>query len=446
MLIILGPILVTQIALQLMTFADTVMSGRFAPVDLAGVAIGSSLWLPVHTGLGGILLAVTPIVAQHFGAGRKGEISRTVLQGVYLASALAIAVIVGGRIALPHILGGMDLEPDVHRIATDYLSGIAWGVIALFVYSVLRGFIDALGQTRATMIITLLSFPINVVFNYGLIFGQWGLPRLGGVGAGYATAITYWIVALIAAVVIVRNSPFTEYRIFNSLRKPDFSAWAEQLRIGIPIGFSIFFEVGIFAAVTLLMSNFGTVTVAANQAAMNFAGLLYMVPLSIAMTLTIVVGFEVGAKRIDDAMQYSGLGMGASLAMAFVSAAALIFFRTFIAGLYTAEPDVLRLIESFMFYVIFFQLSDAVAAPVQGVLRGFKDVNVTLVIAIISYWVIGLPLGYVLATFSTLGPYGYWIGLISGLASGAVGLALRLRHVRREFSSVSVVAEPARAN
>lgn len=429
--VILGPILITQIALSLMNFADTVMSGRYGAEDLAGVAIGSSLWMPVYTGLSGILLALTPIVAQHLGAGRREPIGRSVQQGIYLAVALAALVLVAGHFSLPVILQGMNLEDDVRRIAFNYLQGLAFGVVPLFIHTVMRSFMDALGQTRATMAITLLSFPINVFFNYALIFGKWGFPELGGVGAGYASGLTYWIIALIAAAVVIRVPPFAPYRVFAGWRRPDFASWAEQLRIGLPIGFSIFFEVGIFAAVALLMSSFGTLTIAAHQAAINFGGLLYMVPMSISMTLTIVVGYEVGGGRIRDAVQYAGLGVAGSLTMAVVSATGLVLFRSFIAGLYAPEPDVRLLVESFLFYVIFFQLSDAVAAPIQGVLRGFKDVNVTLVVALVSYWVVGLPSGFLLANYTALGPYGYWIGLISGLAAGAVGLALRLRHVLR---------------
>lgn len=443
MALILGPILVTQVALSLMNFADTVMSGRYGHADLAGVAIGSSLWMPVHTGLTGILLALTPIVAQLLGAGRREPIGRAVLQGVFLAIVLALLVMAAGRAALPTILRGMELEDDVRRIAYQYLGGLAWGVLPLFIHAVMRSFMDALGQTRATMAITMLSFPVNVVLNYALIFGKWGLPELGGVGAGYASAITYWVIAVVAGIVIVRLEPFAGYRVFARWRAPDVAAWWEQLRIGVPIGFSIFFEVGIFAAVSLLMSSFGTQTIAAHQAALNFGGLLYMVPMSIAMTLTIVVGFEVGAGRIKDAVQYAGLGVVGSVAMAVSSATGLIVFRTFIAGLYAPDPTVRVLVESFLFYVIFFQLSDAIAAPIQGVLRGFKDVNVTLVVALISFWVVGLPLGWLLANYTELGPYGYWIGLISGLASGAIGLALRLRYVIRRHDALRVKADGA---
>lgn len=446
LLVILGPVLVTQIALSLMNFADTVMAGRFDPVDLAGVAIGTSIWMPVNTGLSGILLALTPIVSQLLGAGRRREIRGAVVQAGYLSAVLALAVTAIGAVAVPLMLDRMGLESDVRRIALHYLIALAWGIVPLFGYTVLRSFMDALGQTRATMVITMLSLPINVFFNYALIFGQWGFPRLGGVGAGYASAVTYWLIAFIAGIVVLQGEPFRPYRLFQRFDRPSWSAWAEQLRIGVPNGFAIFFEVGIFAAVALLMSRFGTITVAAHQAAINFGGLLYMVPMSISMALTIAVGYEVGARRVDDAMQYSMLGIGTSIGMAVLSALGLIFFREHVAALYTGDPVVRPLVESFLFYVIFFQLSDAVAAPIQGVLRGFKDVNVTLVVALISYWVIGLPSGYVLANYTALGPYGYWIGLICSLGAGAFGLAWRLRHVRRQHSPVTRAVKPARAH
>lgn len=431
LLIILGPILVTQIGFSLMNFADTVMAGRFDPADLAGVAIGASIWAPVHTGLSGILVALTPIVAQLLGAGKQRDITGAVLQALYLSAVLAVAVAALGSVVLPRILDAMHLDEPVRRVAFGYLAGIGVGIIPAFSYTVLRSFIDALGQTRATMGITLLSLPINVLLNYVLIFGAWGFPQLGGVGAGVATGLTHWIVTLVAMAVVARVEPFRSYRVFEKWVRPSWRAWAEQLRIGVPIGFSIFFEVGIFSAVALLMSSFGTMTVAAHQAAINFGGLLYMVPMSIAMALTITVGYEVGAGRPEHARQYSMLGLGASLGMAVLSALGLVFFRSHVAGWYTSDPAVQTLVESFLYYVIFFQLSDAVAAPIQGTLRGHKDVNVTLIVALVSYWCIGLPGGYLLANFTTMGPYGYWIGLISALAGGAIGLALRLRWIYR---------------
>jgi multidrug resistance protein, MATE family len=434
--VILYPILITQVGLYSMNFVDTLMSGRAGANDLAGVAIGSSLWVPVFTGLSGILLAITPIVSHYIGAKQEERVSFSVLQGIYLSIALSISILVVGSFILDPILNTMDLQDNVAQIAKEYLIGLSFGIIPLFIYSVLRSFFDALGETRTTMLVTLTSLPINVFFNYVLIFGKWGFPKLGGVGAGYASAITYWFILLIALLVVIKVRPFRVYDIFKRFYPISFSTWKEQLKIGVPIGFSIFFEVSIFAAVTLLMSMYSTETIAAHQAAINFASLLYMIPLSISMALTIAIGFEVGARRLQDAKHYSYMGIAFAVGMALFSALCLYLFNDAVASWYTSNQNVFDLIKVFLIYAIFFQLSDAVAAPIQGALRGYKDVNVTLVMSLISYWVIGLPSGYLLAKYSAFGPYGYWVGLSAGLFVAAITLFLRLRHVQKSKRTI----------
>ncbi|RXT15350.1 MATE family efflux transporter [Ammoniphilus sp. CFH 90114] len=430
--VILFPILITQLALFSMTFFDIVMSGHAGPEDLAGVAIGSSLWAPISTGLCGILLALTPIVAQLLGAEKKNEVPFQVIQGIYLSIAISVVVIVAGAMFLDPILSAMQLEDTVRTIAREYLIGLSFGIIPIFVYTVLRCFIDALGQTRVTMMITLMSLPINIFFNYVLIFGKLGFPRLGGVGAGYASSITYWVILVIAFVYINRVSPFNTFGVFKNWVGISFRTWKEQLTIGIPIGFAIFFEVSIFAAVTLLMSEFNTATIAAHQAAINFASFVYMVPMSISMALTIAVGYEVGGGRYKDANQYCFLGVGLSVLMAVGCAIGLYVFNNEVARLYTTDALVLELTKKFLIYAIYFQLSDAIAAPIQGALRGYKDVNVTLLMAFISYWILGLPIGYLLVRVTDLGAYGYWVGLISGLAFGAIFLSWRLLRIQKQ--------------
>ncbi|WP_010281499.1 MATE family efflux transporter [Bacillus timonensis] len=438
---ILFPILATQIGLNLINFVDTMMSGRAGANDLAGVAIGSSLWVPVYTGLSGILVAITPIIAQYVGSKQRDKVPYSVMQGVYISIVIALVVAVIGGFLLEPILGYMKLETEVHDIAKEYLIGLSFGIVPLFMYSVLRSFIDALGHTRVTMFITLSSLPINVLFNYLLIFGKFGFPKLGGAGAGYATAITYWLIVFLAVWIILRKPPFTDYRVLRKLYSVSLSSWGEILKLGLPIGFAIFFETSIFSAVTLLMSEFNTITIAAHQVAINFASLLYMIPLSISMALTIVVGFEVGAKRFTDAKQYSVLGIVIAVIMALVCASIIFTFEESIAKMYSANTAVIELTTQFLVYAIFFQLSDAIAAPIQGALRGYKDVNTTFVMTLISYWVIGLPIGYALAKFTSLGAFGYWIGLIVGLAAGAITLSGRLLSVQKKAVNKNLSAE-----
>ncbi|MFX0109999.1 MATE family efflux transporter [Bacillus pumilus] len=432
-LTILIPILITQAGLSLITFLDTVMSGKVSAEDLAGVAIGSSIWTPVYTGLAGILMAVTPIVAQLMGAGHKKDVPKAVFQAIYLSFLLSICVIAIGTIFIPYVLGGLGLEQSVEDIARHFLSFLAFGIIPLFGYSVLRSFIDALGKTRVTMFITLTALPINFALNYVFIFGNFGFPKLGGAGAGLASAMTYWAIFIMSICLVMKAEPFASFRLFQKLPRINISRMGQILKIGLPIGFAIFFETSIFAAVTLLMGHFDTVTIASHQAAMNFASILYILPLSTSMALTIVVGFEAGAKRYKDAQSYSYIGIGTAVLFSLCTAALILLFRPEIAGLYTAESAVLQLTQQFLIYAIFFQLSDAIAAPIQGALRGYKDVNYTLIAAFVSYWVIGLPSGYLIGTYTSYGAFGYWIGLIAGLAAGAVVLFIRLRLMEKRL-------------
>ena len=434
---IMLPILITQIGMFSMTFFDTVMTGNFSADDLAGVGIGSSIWTPVYTGLGGILVAITPIVSQQIGAGNKKDVPFTITQGSYLSLIMAVLIFGIGYFSLNPILDTMSLEPKVHEVAHDYLAALSTGIIPLFLYSALRYFIDALGQTRISMFITLLALPINVLFNYMLIYGKFGFPALGGVGAGYATSITYWVILAIAIFVIMKVHPFREYNVFRTMVPYSFKENLNILKIGVPIGLSIFFETSIFSAVTLLMSKYDTITIASHQTAMNFSSFLYMMPLSISMALTIVVGYEVGAKRYKDAKQYAGIGTILAVSFAGLSAVFLYFFRTDVAWLYSKDAEVIQLTANFLVLALFFQFSDAVMAPIQGALRGYKDVNVTFVLSFASFWLVGLPVGYIFSEYTGMGPYGYWFGLIAGLALGAVSLACRLLYIQRKVQARS---------
>ncbi|WP_338543978.1 MATE family efflux transporter [Paenibacillus tundrae] len=434
-LIIFLPIFTTQIALSAMSFFDTNMSGKFSPSDLAGVAIGTSLWMPVQTGLSGILIGITPVVSHLLGAKRKDQIGYNVIQALYLGFAVSLFVLAAGALLLKPILNAMPLEPRVAQVALYFLSALAFGITPLFGYTVLRSFMDALGQTRISMLITLISLPVNILLNYLLIFGRWGFPQLGGVGAGVASAVTYWLIFLISLFVVHRVEPFAQYGIFRQMSKVSFGKWKELLKIGIPIGFATFFETSIFAAVTLLMSRFDTITIAAHQAALNFASTLYMLPVSICMALTILVGFEAGAGRAKDAKQYSLLGIGGAIVLSLLTAVVLLVFGEQIAGLYSNDQQVIALTQHFLIYAIFFQISDAIATPTQGALRGYKDVNPALIITFVAYWIIGLPVGYITATYTSLGAFGYWVGLITGLAVGAVALLWRLFLVQRKAAT-----------
>ncbi|MEH7452377.1 MATE family efflux transporter [Gottfriedia acidiceleris] len=422
---LLLPILITQVTLFSMSFFDTIMSGNSSPGDLAGVAIGVSIWTPISTGLTGILVAITTMVANLNGAKQDEKITPLVTQALYLAGIIAVVIIIIGIFSIHPILNHMNLDPKVHRVALHFLFALSFGILPLFLYTVIRQFIDGLGKTRTTMVITVISVPVNVILNYFLIFGKAGLPRLGGVGSGVASAITYWIIFGIAFYIIKTKKPFSTFNLLKKLPPISFTTWKSVLKLGVPIGLSIFFEVSVFSVVTLLLSEFDTETIAAHTVAMNFASLLYMVPLSISMALTIVVGYEVGAKEFQNAKEYSKIGLVMAVSIASFFGIIIYLFRYDVAGWYTNDPSVQILAGGFLIFAVMFQLFDAIAAPIQGALRGYKDVNATLIMMILAYWVIALPVGYALSN-TNLGAKGYWVGLIVGLGVSALTLSFRL--------------------
>ncbi|PXW89791.1 MATE family multidrug resistance protein [Streptohalobacillus salinus] len=439
---ILWPIMITQISLSMMNLVDTIMAGQVGTNDLAGVAIGASIWSPVFTGMNGITLAITPIIAHYLGRKEEHKIHNAVMQGIYLAFIIALLIIVAGQFVVPFVLNIMDLDPSVSHIAKHYLLGLSFGVIPLFISNVLRNFYDGQGLTRITMFITVIAIPFNVFFNYSLIFGKFGLPQLGGIGAGYATAFTYWIILFASIYMLFKVEKMRRYHIFVDWVKPSLNAFKEQLKIGIPIGLSIFFEVSIFSVVTLLIgAMFSTTIIAANQIVISFTSLIFMIPLSLSMALTIVVGFSVGGHKLEAAKQYSFLGVLSGIGVLLIAAVFMLFFREGIAGWYSTDPEVISYAGRLFLIAILYQLSDGAQAGLQGVLRGYKDVQLPFFIAFVSYWILGIPIGYLLARFTDLGPFGLWIGISIGLTGAAVGFLIRLRiNYRRERRAAMMVS------
>lgn len=435
LLSVMLPIICTQIAIMGMNFFDASMSGQAGDVDLAGAAIGGNIWMPIQTGISGILMAAMPLGANLLGAGEKEKITVVVRHGLVLALGFALLVLGSGIAFLPHFLQGMGLAPEVYHVALWYLAGLGLGVVPFFMITPLRSLVDTLGYTHLTMRIYLLALPINACLNYVLIFGKLGLPRLGGVGAGVASGLTFWLLLAIFAWVVSRLEPFKSYHIFGFVR-PVYSWLKEYLRIGVPMGISIFMETSIFGVVALFIAKFGTETIAAHQAALNFSSLIYMLPLSFSLALTIVVGVEYGAKNYQGARDYVTIGLQTSLGIAGFYMLAEYFLREQIAFIYTNNVEVVALVKVFLLYAIGWQAGDAIAAPIQGILRGYKDVNATFWASMLAYWGICLPLGLFLDYKVGNGAFAYWQSLDCGVISSATLLSVRLIWLQRKISNM----------
>lgn len=427
------PILITQTAIMAMNFCDSAMSGHAGAVHLAGTAIGGNLWMPVMASLNGILLGSMPIIAHLLGRGERQNIGRVVRHTMLLATVFSLLLLVVGVLFLDRLLGTFGLEPQVHYIAKMYIAAIGVGVLPFFLSTALRALVDTSGYTGITMKIYLLALPVNAFLNYCLIFGKFGAPTLGGIGAGLATGITYWLEFFIFVWVVHKLPAFAPLRIFTDKFKFDMAQLRENLSLGVPMGMAIFMEASIFGVIAIFIAKFGTVIIAAHQAAMSFTSLLYMVPLSFSMSLTIVVGVEAGARRFGEALRYSLLGIACNITVAVLLTVFVLFDREFIAGLYTSEPVIIRQTIGFLFYAMFFQVMDATAAPIQGILRGYKDVKATFWAGLAAYWLICLPLGCYFDYYMHFGPSSYWLSLDIGLLCAVLFLGGRFWYLQRKI-------------
>ena len=427
------PILITQTAIMAMNFCDSAMSGHAGAVHLAGTAIGGNLWMPVMASLNGILLGSMPIIAHLLGRGERQNIGRVVRHTMLLATAFSLLLLVAGVLFLDRLLGTFGLEPQVYYIAKMYIAAIGVGVLPFFLSTALRALVDTSGYTGITMKIYLLALPVNAFLNYCLIFGKFGAPALGGIGAGLATGITYWLEFFIFVWVVHKLPAFAPLRIFTDKFKFDMAQLRENLSLGVPMGMAIFMEASIFGVIAIFIAKFGTVIIAAHQAAMSFTSLLYMVPLSFSMSLTIVVGVEAGARRFGEALRYSLLGIACNITVAVLLTIFVLFDREFIAGLYTSEPVIIRQTIGFLFYAMFFQVMDATAAPIQGILRGYKDVKATFWAGLAAYWLICLPLGCYFDYYMHFGPSSYWLSLDIGLLCAVLFLGGRFVYLQRKI-------------
>lgn len=427
------PILITQTAIMAMNFCDSAMSGHAGAIHLAGTAIGGNLWMPVMASLNGILLGSMPIIAHLLGRGERQNIGRVVRHTMLLATAFSLLLLVVGVLFLDRLLGTFGIEPQVHYIAKMYIAAIGVGVLPFFLSTALRALVDTSGYTGITMKIYLLALPVNAFLNYCLIFGKFGAPALGGIGAGLATGITYWLEFFIFVWVVHKLPAFAPLRIFTDKFKFDMAQLRENLSLGVPMGMAIFMEASIFGVIAIFIAKFGTVIIAAHQAAMSFTSLLYMVPLSFSMSLTIVVGVEAGARRFGEALCYSLLGIACNITVAVLLTIFVLFDREFIAGLYTSEPVIIRQTIGFLFYAMFFQVMDATAAPIQGILRGYKDVKATFWAGLAAYWLICLPLGCYFDYYMHFGPSSYWLSLDFGLLCAVLFLGGRFVYLQRKI-------------
>lgn len=431
------PVIIAQISQTAMGVVDTIMAGSYSATDMAAVAVGTSIWLPTILFGHGLLLALTPVIAQLNGAGRRDRIAYQVRQGFWLASGgslLIIAVIYNSHLVIDMM---HNIDPLLAEKAIGFLHAIMWGAPGYLFFQVVRGQCEGLSKTKPGMVIGFLGLLINIPINYILIFGKFGMPEMGGVGCGVATASVYWMMFLMMRWYTKRASSLRDIKLEEGAhRGPDWQALKRLIGIGLPVALALFFEVTLFAVVALLVSPLGIVAVAGHQIALNFSSLMFVLPLSLGVGATIRVGHRLGEGSVEGARVAAYAAIAVGIAMASCSALFTAVFREPIALLYNDNPAVVTMASHLMLLAAIYQISDSIQVIGSGILRGYKDTRAIFYITFVSYWVLGLPSGYLLALTDhivpAMGPSGFWFGFIIGLTFAAIMMVLRMRWLQRQ--------------
>lgn len=421
------PILITQFCQASLGMVDAVMSGRVSALDLAAVSIGSGVWLPLFLLATGILIATTPLVGAAAGQGRDDQVRHITQQSLW--TALAIGLI--GFFLMnfsSYVLVWMRVPEHILPKANDYLYFVAFGFPALSVYAVLRSYCEALGRPQTVTAISILGLLVNIPLNYVFIYGKFGMPALGGAGCGLATACVLWVnVCLLLGYLFVSKRPeFTKTRFFYPFSLPNQADIVRLLKLGIPIGVSLFFEVSLFSLAALVISPLGDLAVAAHQVALAVTSQLFTIPMSIAMALTIMVANRFGEKNLIALIHVQQTGLIWATGVAMISMIGVWLFRSQLADAFTDNLQVQKLAMHLLLFAIAYQLFDAWQVNIAGILRGMQDTTVTMWITLFCYWLVALPLGTFLVRFTSVGAEGFWIALVTGLFLASLLLSWRL--------------------
>lgn len=432
LLSVMIPILVAQVSTAGVTFINTTMAGHAGADDLAGVSVGAGLFYPLLASIIGLLMAGTPLMAQLIGRKERESLPFIVRSGMVIGLSVWALFTAAYFFFIDDLLASLALEAAVEHIARYYLMTMIGVVFFLALMIPLRCLTDTAGSTSISMKLFLMAPVINGIFNYLFIYGHGGMPALGGIGAGLATMMTYGFLLGLFLLVVMKSKDLGGKQIFSSLalRSKDLR---EYLIVGVPSGLSIFMEMSLFSLIIVFLSRYGTDALAAYQIADNFASLVYMLPVSCSMALTILIATAVGAGDMTLARRYKKAGFVVAMAGAMMTASFTVLFRNSIGSVYTDDAAVALIAGQFLIYSAGWQLFDAISTPIQGILRGLKDTRISFILMVLAYWGGCFPMSLFLDSHTALGADSFWLGLDFGVGCSAFLMVLRLLYVERKL-------------
>ena len=432
-----APVMLGMLGHTFVSFVDNIMVGQIGTAELAAVSLGNSfMFIAMSLGIG-FSTAVTPLIAEADSANNFKQAKSTFKHGLFLCTVLGIVLFLGVYFAKP-LLYLMQQPQEVVALAIPYLDLVAFSLIPLIVFQALKQFSDGMSMTRYPMYATLIANIVNIVLNYLLIFGKFGFPTLGIVGAAYGTVISRFIMLAYLWWLLAKKER-TKALVTNiKLFVLEKLMLQKLINLGAPSAMQMLFEVAIFTAAIWLSGLLGKNAQAANQIALNLSSMTFMVAMGLSVASMIRVGNQKGLQKFKELRRiaFSIFLLGILLAIFFGS----IFFlfhkslpKIYIdftdAANYTDNLEVVRIASQLLFAAAIFQISDTIQVVVLGALRGLQDVKIPTIITFISYWVIGFPISYFLGKASMYGSFGIWLGLLAGLSTAAIFLYMRFNYL-----------------
>ena len=429
------PIVLTQIAQVGIRAADTIFMGRLGTPELAAGALGGNFYFLFYLFGLGIVVSVSALAARARGAGDADEVRRFVRQGFWVATA----------VGAPFVVALWQIEPILRllgqstvnsALASDYMQMMVWGLIPSLWMVSLRSFISALSRPRSVLLITVVGVVVNAFGDYALMFGNFGFPALGIAGAGLSSSIVNILMFAALLIYVVRDGEFKQYAILRRVWRPDWAKFMEIIRVGLPIGTTLLFEVGMFFAASILLGLISTEQLAAHQIAMQCISFTFMVPLGFAQAATIRVGLAAGAQ---DRLAVGRAGWTAiTLGGIFMVTASYVFWfhplpiiHLFLGGRIAESTEVVRFAVLLLAVAAVFQIADGLQALAAGALRGLRDTRAPMLIAVFGFWVIGFPISVLLGFWLDFEGVGVWSGLAAGLIVVACFLLVRFYNWQR---------------
>ena len=440
------PVMGAQFLQLSMVFVDNVMVGHLGAEPLAALALASSLFSMLFVMGIGVLTAMSPMVAQAFGGNAYEKIGLITRQGLIIGLGLAISF--SGILFLSDpIFRFLGQDPKLFPVAKEYLRVVGLAFPAFYCYIAIRQTTEGTSFTKASFIVALIGSLVNIVADYCLVFGKFGFPRLEVRGAAFATTAVSWAM-LGSMLVYLKITGFSKkFCLWGGSFRPHRETISEALRLGIPLGGMWLFEVGFFISATLLMGTIGTMELAAHQIALNAASFTFMIPLGLSIALGIRVGQFVGKDDWQGVRRAGAAGFVACVVIQLILAMIFLLFARQIASIYTNEKELIEFGASFLMIAGAFQLFDGIQVVGSGSLRGLKDTKIPLGINIFSYWMIGLPVIWLLTFRIGVKPYGIWWGILAGLFVASVLHHTRfyLLTRRKDYSKPTSVASGAQS-